>query len=76
MAVSRDLFSSDFPSFPERSELRGYLTANGRSFSQLKLLEEREDARASRRVEFKFRLKDEDAVKRVQEILTGRAVGP
>ncbi len=71
-AVVEYIFSPEFPDFPERTDLQRYLTVNGRSFSQLVLVDGVEDPQQSRRVEFKFRLKDEEAVRRVQEMLEGK----
>ncbi len=56
-SVTEYLFSG-IPAMPQREDFRGILTANGRSFMDGKAT----DA-ASRRVEFKFRLKDWDVVK-------------
>ncbi len=69
MAVVEYIFSDTFPDFPEREILQKYLTANGRSFSHPRLVNGVEDPDASRRVEFQFRLKDEEAIRRVQELL-------
>lgn len=56
----------------EIEELKKILTANGRSFSN-PILDENgnEDMAASRRVEFKFRLKDEEMVEEMIKILNG-----
>jgi len=52
--------------------LRSILTANGRSFSNPIYLKTGEiDAEASRRVVFKFRLKDEEMIAAIQEVLDG-----
>lgn len=56
-AVSTFVFDG-IPSFPEREALRQVLSTNGRSFMDLKA----SDA-LSRRVEFKFQMKDWDLVK-------------
>ena len=56
----------------EIEELKKILTANGRSFSNPVLDENgNEDMAASRRVEFKFRLKDEEMVEEMIKILDG-----
>ena len=50
--------------------LRSILTANGRSFSNPIYDENgRIDAQASRRVVFKFRLKDDEMVNAIQDLL-------
>lgn len=56
---------------PETTEyLRGVVTANGRSFSNPIYAEDGSvDMDASRRVEFKFRLKDEEMVEQMMAIL-------
>lgn len=52
------------------SELQTMVTANGKSYSNLILDDNgKEDAQASRRVEFLFRLKDEDMISGMSEIL-------
>lgn len=54
----------------EKQRFMGMLTANGRSYSDPVLdANGRVDANASRRVVFKFRLKDDEMIKRMQEIL-------
>lgn len=75
LAVARYIFSPEFPGFPERQDLQALLSANGRSYSQLKLAGGQEDPQASRRVEFKFRLKDEEAIRQVQALLEGDLKG-
>ena len=48
------------------------MTANGRSYSNLIYDEDgKENQEASRRVEFKFRLKDEEMVEEMIKILNG-----
>lgn len=54
--------------------LRGLLTANGRSFSSpIRFEDGTVDMDASRRVEFKFRLKDSEMIEEMQAILKGEA---
>ena len=53
-------------------ELKKIVTANGRSYSNLIYDEDgKENQEASRRVEFKFRLKDEEMVEEMIKILNG-----
>lgn len=53
-----------------KARLRQIGTANGRSFSNLKKdAQGNEDAEASRRVEFKFRMQDEQMIQSMREIL-------
>lgn len=71
-AVAQFLLGSmeGFLSADEQKQLKEKLTANGRSSSNLILDENgQEDADASRRVEIKFRLKDEEMLKELQEII-------
>lgn len=70
LSVVKEIFSEDFPVFPEKERLRSLMTANGRSFSEpiynrdMVINEEK-----SRRVEFKFRLKDEEVIEKIHEIV-------
>lgn len=57
LSVVKHVFSNEFPSFGYKEILREQLTANGRSFMAYK---DNLPSRESRRVEFKFRLKDID----------------
>lgn len=62
--------SQDFLSEENQENLKGRLTVNGHSSSNLVLdAEGNEDADASRRVEVKFRLKDEEMIQELQSIL-------
>ena len=57
-----------------KQRLRGIGTCNGRSFSNLVYgADGAEDAEASRRVEFKFRLQDEQMIESMRGILSGMA---
>ena len=49
-----------------------FLTANGRSYSQPIYKDNDIDLDKSRRVEFKFRLKDEEMITEMQNILEGQ----
>lgn len=58
-------------SYEKQEELRGKLSVNGHSSSNLILDENgNEDAKKSRRVEVKFRLKDEEMIQELQDILS------
>ncbi len=62
--------SSGFLSDENQTELREHLTVNGHSSSNLILDENgNEDADASRRVEVKFRLKDEEMIEELRALL-------
>lgn len=63
--------SASFLSADQNKELAEKLTANGRSQSNLVLDENgQEDAAASRRVEIKFRLKDEEMIAELSQIIS------
>jgi chemotaxis protein MotB len=59
-AVVELIYSTEFPNFRYKDMLKRVITANGRADS-----EPLQNATISRRVVFKFRLKDEDALKRI-----------
>jgi outer membrane protein OmpA-like peptidoglycan-associated protein len=72
--VTKYILSDEFTEINEegKMELRKILTANGRSFSQTIKNEKNEvDYGRSRRVEFKFRLKDEEMIHEMEKILKG-----
>jgi len=51
-------------------ELKDYVTANGRSYSRMVLTESGEpDKERSRRIEIRFRLKDDEVIRRIMERL-------
>ena len=66
--------SGSFLSEEQSQELSEKLTTNGRSSSNLVLDENgMEDANASRRVEIKFRLKDEEMIQELSQLLSNEA---
>ena len=66
--------SGSFLSEEQSRELSEKLTTNGRSSSNLVLDENgMEDANASRRVEIKFRLKDEEMIQELSQLLSNEA---
>ena len=69
-SVTEEIFSEDFPEFEEREDLRHLITSNGRSF-MVPIYDEngKIDLDKSRRVEFKFRLKDEEVIKQIQDLV-------
>ncbi|WP_271629585.1 OmpA family protein [Caldicellulosiruptor sp. DIB 104C] len=69
--VVKYILSNQFPDFPQKQLLKKYITSNGRSFSQLIYKNGKVDQDASRRVEFKFRLKEEEMVRQMEQILKG-----
>lgn len=70
LAVVKEILSEEFPNFAHKEELRNLLTSNGRSYSELIYNENGEvNPDKSRRVEFKFRLKDEDLINKLQDMV-------
>jgi chemotaxis protein MotB len=64
------IYSNEMPKFDVRDLSKEYVTANGRSFTQPLENENGEyDAAQSRRVEFLFRLKDDEAIKAIGELV-------
>ncbi|TGB05412.1 OmpA family protein [Halobacillus salinus] len=69
-AVVNEIMEDDFPEFEYRSELRDIITSNGRSFSEPILNNNGNvDPEKSRRVEFKFRLKDDEVIQKIEELV-------
>ncbi|MEA1919303.1 MAG: OmpA family protein [Campylobacterota bacterium] len=60
------LISQDFR---YAEDLKNRLSATGRGYNDLILKDGLEDKDASRRIEIKFRLKDEDAIRQIEKIL-------
>ena len=55
---------------PEKeNELKSYVTANGRSETDLIMVNDKEDKFASRRIEIKFRLKNDEAISEISSML-------
>lgn len=72
--VTKYILSDEFKEITneEKNRLRKIITANGRSFSNpIKNKEGRVDLDKSRRVEFKFRLKDEEMIQEMNRLLKG-----
>lgn len=67
LSVVEEIFSEDFPEFEHQEDLKTVITANGRSFS-IPILDEDGEVLAdeSRRVEFQFKLKDEELIEQIQ----------
>ncbi len=69
-SVLNYIYSDEIPAFPVKDLSLSYITANGRSFNQpLKNEKGEYDPDRSRRVEFLFRLKDDEAIKAIQELV-------
>ncbi|AIQ62417.1 hypothetical protein PSTEL_04145 [Paenibacillus stellifer] len=69
LAVVQQIFQPTFPKFKYIEELKSVITANGRSYSIPILKSDGSiDANKSRRVEFKFRLKDDQLIDQLQAL--------
>ncbi len=69
LEVVKEIFTSNYSDLKYPNELRNYLTANGRSYSQPIKEDGVINRNKSRRVEFKFRLKDEQMIKELRRVL-------
>lgn len=70
-AVVEEIFKEGFPGFKGKQDLRQLITSNGRSYTVPMYNDNGEiDSGKSRRVEFKFRLKDEETIKKIQKLVT------
>jgi chemotaxis protein MotB len=68
--VAKFIQSEEMPNFKYKKEFTRLLTANGRSFSQPVLDKNGKiDAEKSRRVEFKFRLKEMEKIREIERIM-------
>lgn len=70
LAVSKYISSSQIQDFKNKEYLNTYLTSSGKSFSKLISTNGKVDPDASRRVEFKFRLREEDTINEIQKLLS------
>lgn len=69
-SVVEEIYSDNFPDFDEKEDLRSMITSNGRSLMVPMYDEDNKiDENKSRRVEFKFRLKDEEVIEEIQELV-------
>lgn len=70
LSVVEEVFAPTFSKFAYQEELKAVITANGRSFS-VPILDKNNkmDQDKSRRVEFKFRLKDEQLLEKLQGLM-------
>ncbi|WP_078427531.1 OmpA/MotB family protein [Alkalihalobacterium alkalinitrilicum] len=70
-SVLQYIYDDEFPEFAEKETAQRFLTVNGRSFSQpLYDNAGKYDPDASRRVEFLFRLKDDEAIREIERLVT------
>lgn len=72
-ALQVALYCLEMPTLSDvqKQKLQKILTAKGRSYADLVLVDGVEDPDASRRVEFKFRLKDSEMIDEMNKILSG-----
>lgn len=69
-SVVEEIFSEGFPKIDEKEELRALITSNGRSYTVPVFNDKGEiDSDQSRRVEFQFRLKDEEIIEKIQDMV-------
>jgi chemotaxis protein MotB len=72
LSVVKFIMSDEFEELEEKNTLRKMLTANGRSFMDLIMREDeptKADYEKSRRVIFKFRLKSEEQLARIEDAI-------
>jgi len=70
LSVVQKIYDPAFPNFDNKDELSKIITANGRSFSIPIYNSKGEiDAEKSRRVEFKFRLKDDQVLDEIEKLV-------
>ncbi|OLO25328.1 flagellar motor protein MotB [Alkalihalophilus pseudofirmus] len=70
-SVLQYIYDDEFPEFAEKETAQRFLTVNGRSFSQpLYDNAGKYDPDSSRRVEFLFRLKDDEAIREIERLVT------
>lgn len=71
LSVVQKISDPEFPNFVHREELTSVITANGRAFSvPIYNNDGMIDSDKSRRVEFKFRLKDDEVLDKIQDMVT------
>ncbi|WP_217585772.1 OmpA family protein [Lentibacillus saliphilus] len=69
-SVASYILSDDFPYKHIQEQIKQKLTVNSKSYTNFRTDEQGEySAKASRRVEFKFRLKDEEILKKTRDLL-------
>jgi len=74
LSVIQTIFSEEFPNFGNKEAFGRMITANGRSFSDPVVANGVVDAEKSRRVVFKFRLKEEQMLDKIQSLLNEQPV--
>ena len=70
LSVVQEIYDPTFPKFKNKEQLSKIITANGRSYS-IPIYDSngKIDATKSRRVEFTFRLKDDQVLKEIEELV-------
>lgn len=68
-SVVETILDDDFIDFDGKDQLRNLLTANGRSWTQPLMEDGGPNWERSRRVEFKFQLKDDELMQQIAEVL-------
>lgn len=70
LSVVQEIYSKGFTDFQYKDQLQNIITANGRSYS-IPIYDKsgKIDANKSRRVEFKFRLKDDQVLDKIQNMV-------
>jgi outer membrane protein OmpA-like peptidoglycan-associated protein len=70
LSVAQTILDDKFQSYPHREELKTIITANGRSFAVPILNNDGTiNADRSRRVEFKFRLKEDEMLDQIEQLV-------
>jgi outer membrane protein OmpA-like peptidoglycan-associated protein len=70
LSVVQKISAPEFPDFPHREVVTNVITANGRAFSvPIYNNDGQIDFEKSRRVEFKFRLKDDEVLDKIQDMV-------
>lgn len=72
-SVVEEIYGEDFPAFNEKELSQKYVTANGRSFTvPLTDADGTYNPDKSRRVEFLFRLKEDERINEIQELVNDK----
>jgi outer membrane protein OmpA-like peptidoglycan-associated protein len=68
-SVVKKIFEEDFKKFPFKEDLKSFITANGRAYSKPIVVNGVYNPDKSRRVEFLFRLKDDELMNQVLKLV-------
>ena len=70
-SVVETIYAEEFPNFKEKDLSKEFITSNGRSFTVPLTNEQGEyDPEKSRRVEFLFRLKEDERIQEIQKLVS------